>query len=244
VKLPKVIAVTGLKTEARIIAGPHVHAIACGGDVLALEQALESAVANKASAILSFGVAGGLEPALAPGTKLVARSVIGVDGACYACDPVWSQQLLSLFDGALTADIAGVSVPLASNVEKSALYFKTGAQAADMESHIAGKVAVAYNLPFAVFRVIADPAERRLPHAALVALKSDGSIAFGAITRSLLRNPAQIPQLLRTAKDAQAAFLTLFHSGKLISGMLGVSDFSKLLLDVSAEDVLGRTLQI
>ena len=238
----RVIAVTGLRTEASLVAGPRVHAIAGGGDAEGLARALEAAVAKKASAIISFGVAGGLAPGLAPGTKLIARAIIAEDGERYYGDPVWSQRLAGALGGATIADIAGVDAPLAGHEEKHALHIKTGAHAADMESHIAARVAAAHNLPFAAFRVVVDPAHRRLPHAALVALKSDGSLAYGAIAGSILRDPRQIPQLLRIAHDAQAAFLALFRSRKLIAGTLGFTDFREFLLDVPAEDVLGGTL--
>lgn len=241
---PHVIAVTGLKTEARIIAGPRVLPISCGGDSAGLARALEKAVAKNPSAIISFGVAGGLAPGLAPGSKLVARSIIAEDGARYHGDPVWSKRLSGLLGGVMIADIAGVDAPLAGHEEKHALHLKTGAHAADMESHIAARIAAAYNLPFAAYRVVADPAHRRLPHAALVALKPDGSVAFGAIAQSLLRDPSQIPQLLRTAHDAQAAFLALFRSRKLLASALGFSEFRELVLDVPAEDVVGGTLQV
>jgi adenosylhomocysteine nucleosidase len=231
----RVIAVTGLKTEARIVAGPQILAIAGGGDAAGLARALEAAVAKKPSAIISFGVAGGLAPGLAPGSKLIARAIIAEDGTRYYGDPVWSKRLSGALGGATIADIAGVDTPLAGHEEKHALHIKTGAHAADMESHIAARVAAAHRLPFAAFRVVADPAHRRLPHAALVALKPDGSLALAAIARSLLRDPRQIPQLLRTAHDAQAAFVALFRSRKLLAGTVGVSDFRELLLDVPAE---------
>jgi adenosylhomocysteine nucleosidase len=239
-----IIAVTGLKTEARIVAGPRVLAIAGGGDAAGLEAALEAAVAKRASAIISFGVAGGLAPGLAPGSRIIARTIIAEDGTSYDGDPGWSKRLSFAFGGAMIADIAGVDSPLAGHEEKRALHVKTGAHAADMESHIAARVAAAHKLPFAAFRVVADPAHRRLPHAALVALKSDGSLALGAIAASLVRDPGQIPLLLRTAHDAQAAFLALFRSRKLIAGTLGFADFREFLLDMPAEDVLGGTLQV
>ena len=114
----RVIAVTGLKTEARLVAGPRVHAIAGGGDAEGLARALEAAVAKKASAIISFGVAGGLVPGLAPGTKLIARAIIAEDGERYYGDPVWSQRLAGALGGATIADIAGVDAPLAGHEEK------------------------------------------------------------------------------------------------------------------------------
>jgi adenosylhomocysteine nucleosidase len=240
----RVIAVTGLKTEARLVAGPRVLAIAGGGDATGLALALEAAIARKPSAIISFGVAGGLAPGLAPGSKLIARTIIAEDGTRYDGDPVWSKRLSSAISGAMIADIAGVAAPLACHTEKHALHIKTGAHAADMESHIAARVAAAHNLPFAAVRVVADPWHRRLPHAALVAMQPDGSLAFGAVLRSLLRDPRQIPQLLRTAQDAQAAFVALFRSRKLLAGPLGFPDFSEFLLDMPAEDILGGSLQV
>ena len=205
---------------------------------------MEAAVARKPSAIISFGVAGGLAPGLAPGSKLVARTIIAEDGARYHGDPVWSKRLSGALGGATIADIAGIDAPLAGHDEKHALHLKTGAHAADMESHIAARVAAAHKLPFAAFRVVADPAHRRLPHAALVAMRPDGSLALGAIAASILRDPRQIPQLLRTASDAQAAFVALFRSRKLLAGTLGFTDFREFLLDVPAEDILGGTLQV
>jgi adenosylhomocysteine nucleosidase len=235
--------VTGLKTEARIASGPRIVTLSGCGDVLGLAQRIEAAAANEASAIISFGVAGGLAMGLAPGTKLVARTVITEDGARYYSDPVWSERLATLGE-ALIADIAGIDLPVAGIAERGALHLKTGALVADTESHVAARIADAYGLPFAAFRVVADPAHRQLPHAALVAIRPDGSLAFGAILGSLLKNPRQVPQLMRTANDARAAFVALFRGRKMLAGRLGFCDFSEFLLDVPAEDVVGGPLPV
>jgi adenosylhomocysteine nucleosidase len=236
--------VTGLKAEAWIAAGPRVLAVSGTGDALVLERALKAAVAKQVSAIISFGVAGGLAPGLAAGSKLVARAIISEDGARYYSDPAWSRRLADALGGATIGDIAGVDAPVAGCAEKRALHSKTGAHAADTESHVAARIAAAYGLPFAAFRVVADPADRQLPHAALVAVKPDGSIALGAIAGSILRDPRQVPQLLRIALDARAAFAALFRGRKVIAGTLGFSDFHEFLLDLPAEDELGGPLQV
>jgi adenosylhomocysteine nucleosidase len=230
--------------EARIVAGPRVLAVSGTGDALVLERALKAAVAKQVSAIISFGVAGGLAPGLAAGSKLVARAIISDDGARYYSDPAWSRRLADALGGATIGDIAGVDAPVAGCAEKRALHSKTGAHAADTESHVAARIAAAYGLPFAAFRVVADPADRQLPHAALVAVKQDGSIALGAIAGSILRDPRQVPQLLRIALDARAAFAALFRGRKVIAGTLGFSDFHEFLLDLPAEDELGGPLQV
>jgi adenosylhomocysteine nucleosidase len=77
-----------------------------------------------------------------------------------------------------------------------------------------------------------------------VAIKPDGSLAFGAIARSLLRDPSQVPLLLQTARDARAAFTALFRGRKMLAGALGFTDFNEFLLDVPAEDVLGGPLRV
>jgi hypothetical protein len=175
---------------------------------------------------------------------LVARTVIAENGRRYDSDPLWSKRLSATLSGAVVADIAGIDLPVSGIAERRALYLRTGALAADTESHVAARVAAAYRLPFAAVRVVADPAYRQLPQAALVAIRPDGSLAFGAILGSLVKNPRQVPQLMRTADDARKAFVALFHGRKMLAGRLGFCDFREFLLDVPAEDVVGGPLPV
>jgi adenosylhomocysteine nucleosidase len=92
---------------------------------------------------------------------------------------------------------------------KRTLWVATRAHAIDLESGAVALVARTYGLPFAVVRAICDPAERTLPPAALVALRSDGGIGLMPIIRSLIKRPDQIPGLLALARDAAKARQTL-----------------------------------
>ena len=74
-----------------------------------------------------------------------------------------------------------------------------------MESHVAAPIAAAHGLPFAVLRVVCDPAERSLPPAALAAMREDGG-RISAVLSSLMRSPGQFPDLLRLSRDARLAF--------------------------------------
>ncbi len=236
------IAVTGLKAEAKLAAGPQVHAMSGGGDGARLARDLDAASAQ-AGAIISFGVAGGLAPGLAPGSVLVARRVFVEDGAPICADPAWARALAAAL-GAPIVDFAGVDAPVADRAGKRALHLATGAHVVDMESHIAGRAAAARNIPFAALRVVADPAERQLPHAALVAMRPDGAIAFGALMRSLARDPSQIAALVRTARDARAAFSALLRGRQMLAAGFGFANFSELMLDMPAEDEFGRPLTV
>jgi hopanoid-associated phosphorylase len=239
-----ILAVTGLVAEARVAAGPDVAVISSCGDPRRLQARLEAAIHAGLSGIVSFGIAGGLAPGLSAGTPLVGRAIVSEDGGCFESDRSWAQSLAKALGGALVVDIAGSDTAVSSPAQKRALHVATGAVAVDMESHIAARVAAAHNLPFAAFRVVADPAERQLPHAALVGVNDDGTLALGAVMRSLLRDPQQVRHLIRTALDTRAAFESLFRGRQLIAGGFGLGNFREPVLDVACEDILGRSLPV
>jgi hopanoid-associated phosphorylase len=214
-RLP-VIAVTGMAFEARIVRGEGVEVVyAARADLL--ERALNAALARGCSGILSFGTAGGLAPDLEPGDVIVADAVDGPHGRC-ATDPLWTERLaVALAATPLGAKLrrglmAGVMAPLTGADHKARLHRTSGALAVDMESHVAGAIAAAQGLPFAVCRAIVDPAWRTLPSAATAGLRDDGSTAIVPILRELLKQPSQLGPLLQVAADARAARASLVEA--------------------------------
>jgi adenosylhomocysteine nucleosidase len=115
-----------------------------------------------------------------------------------------------------SADIAGVDTPLADAAGKAALYATTGAAAVDMESAIVARAAQRHGLPFAILRVIADPAHRPLPGTALVAMRADGEVDLAAVFGALLRDPGQLPALIRLGMDSRRAFSALVRARALL----------------------------
>ena len=211
-----VVAVTGMAFEAKIVRGRGVDVVfAARADWL--ERALSEAIARGCSGIISFGTAGGLAPDLEPGELIVAESVSGPFGELHT-DAAWSARIVDAFAGTPVERVmrrgrmAGVTAPVKSEAEKRSLHSSTGALAVDMESHIAGAIATARGLPFAVCRAVVDPAWRTLPPAATAGLRDDGTTAIGPILRELMRDPAQLGALLRLASDARAARATLVQA--------------------------------
>ena len=90
-----------------------------------------------------------------------------------------------------------------------------------MESHIVARVAAAHALPYAVFRIISDTAAHTLPPAARVPLNEDGSVDLPAVLLALAKNPAQLPTLIRTARDADRALRTLLRRLDDLGPLLG-----------------------
>src|SRR5262249_62189756 len=98
-------------------------------------------------------------------------------------------------------NVVGANNVIASPEEKIQLHDETGAAAVDMESHIAAEVAAAHGIPFAACRVILDSAHRKLPPAATLGLRGDGSPDVPAAPRWVLQQPRPLPNLIRLARD-------------------------------------------
>ncbi|CAH2788387.1 MAG: Adenosylhopane nucleosidase, HpnG [uncultured Caballeronia sp.] len=213
--------------EARIARGPGVESVFAARSDL-LEHALSEALARGCSGVISFGTAGGLSPELQPGTLIIASSVSGPFGMLDT-DPEWSARLFATFAGtplearSVRGKMAGVGAPLTGEQQKSSLYRATGALAVDMESHIAGAIATAWGLPFAVCRAIVDPAWRSLPSAATAGLRDDGATTVLPILRELLKEPSQLGALLKIAGAARAARTSLVQARHAmgVGGALG-----------------------
>jgi hopanoid-associated phosphorylase len=205
--------VTGLRAEARCLGGLDL-AVACSGGRPARARAeAERLVAEGAAGLVSFGLAGGLSPALASGDLVLAGAVVVPGGGRLATDPVWRSRLSALIATASAAPrqaaVAGSDRLLATIVAKRALFEATGALAVDMESHAVAEAAQREGLPFVVLRAIADRADETLPRAAGVALGPGGEIRPLLVARALLRRPGELPALLRLGRQSRAALAVL-----------------------------------
>ena len=192
--------VVGLAAEARIARRLGWPVAVGGGTSSGAKLAARRLVNDGARALVSFGLAGGLDPALAPGAIIVPSAVIDDDHR-YPTDP----KLSNLLGGATPHLLLGANTIVAAVVEKARLYSETGAAATDLESAAVARVAKTNSIPFSVLRAICDPADRTLPPAALAALDRHGAIAIGRVLASIAAHPTQIPALLALASDAMTA---------------------------------------
>jgi adenosylhomocysteine nucleosidase len=224
-----IVVVTSLALEARIARGRGVTVICSQGSRLA--AAIESAVEDGASGIISFGISGGLAPDLAAGQCIVAAAV-RTGQEIFPTDRAWTRSLLERLPGAVHADIVGMDAPVADPLEKRRLHAQTGAAAVDTESHIAARIAAAHQVPFVACRAIIDAADKRLPAAALVGLRPDGTADVVAVFRSVVRQPSQLPALVRTALDARIASAALRHHRRRLGAGLGFPHFSNAVPDI------------
>src|SRR5579883_516654 len=214
-RLP-VLVVVGLAQEAQIAQGPGVIVVMSDSDPAHLRALLASFQASSVRAVVSFGIAGGLDVNTVPGTLMVANEVVATAGGqTWTPDPALSAEIMArlqagnvpasfgLFAGSDT--LSADDTPAAKLATKQA----TGADEVDMESHIAAAFAQANALPFAALRAVADPQSVGLPPAALLPIQSNGQPDILAILGSVVTDPSQIPLLLQTYADSQASFTAL-----------------------------------
>ena len=211
-RLTRILAVCGIKREAAIWGGP---AVCSGGSTALLAERLATAIAEHTpDAILSFGVAGALDPALSVGDVVTASVVVTPDGERFQAHEDWLSNIEKAVD-VRRIEMVGSSTVAATLYDKAAL-LRFGA-AVDMESHVAARLAKAAGLPFAVLRVISDGAEDVLPPAAIAGMGEDGEIDVIAVLSRLATNPRQLSALMRTGRNAGRAFRRLAEVRKMLS---------------------------
>ena len=213
------LAVTGMRSEAKLLRG-RCDVVVAGSHTSTLASKIETAVEQGAHAILSFGVAAGLQRGRKAGDCVMATEIVTASDR-YATDNAWLQRLLEAFPQAWSGSIAGSDTILADVSAKAALAAATKALAADMESHIAARVADTHRIPFAAIRVISDDAEHTLPPATLNALTPNGSIDIMRVIGSIVGRPGQILDLLQTAGDVAKAMQTLLRCRDALGPGLG-----------------------
>ncbi|MGY2918149.1 adenosylhomocysteine nucleosidase [Bradyrhizobium sp. USDA 3262] len=198
-----VLIVTGLVQEARIAAGPGMIVICSSSDPQQLRELLATLDPTTFRGVISFGVAGGLDPSLKSGDVVVATEVMSGDTRFLAASALNEEMIASAAlkrRRIVRGGLAGVEEVIAAKACKAALRSMTGAAAVDMESHIAAAYAAKAGIPFAALRVISDPAHRALPELAKSAVKPNGDIDLRKVLRGIARNP-RIPRFRRSALD-------------------------------------------
>lgn len=222
-----VLAVTGIALEARLAAGPGVTTIMAGGNPARLRSLLRTRVRPDCRAVISVGIAGGLDPSLVPGDVIVATGISAPDRR-HAASPIVAQRLAARLSShpkrVILADLAGVESAVMSPGEKRALRMTTGALAVDMESHVAAAFAARHGLPFAAVRVVCDPAHRTLPDLVSTALRPDGELCLSSVIRSLWQRPLQLLAVPSLAHDAAEGFRALRRCRELLGYGFGMHD--------------------
>ena len=175
-----------------------------------------AALAAGATALVSWGLAGGVDPSLGPGTLVVPRRVRAPDGTAYTTDAEWRAVIAAALYPELTlcdGDLLCVAEPLATRAAKSAAA-ALGVAAVDMESAAVAAVAARARVPFVALRAVVDTARDVLPPAAVAWVDARGDRRFAAAFAAAMK-PLQWRALLVLASRYRAASRALERAAAL-----------------------------
>jgi adenosylhomocysteine nucleosidase len=164
-----------------------------------------------ASALMTFGMAGALDPALKPGSVVLPRELIFTDGARFQASSSWRERVaaeLSSLRAVSEGNLLTCDRAIETPALKAAAFHNTGAAAVDMESAAVARVAAGHNVPFIAVRVIVDTAADSLPHAVVAASRA-GRVKFGRLIVGLVMAPGDIGALIRLSQRYRAAMRSL-----------------------------------
>jgi adenosylhomocysteine nucleosidase len=182
-----------------------------GIGLVAAEAAARALVDAGASALMTFGMAGGLDPALEAGSVVLPCELISTDGTRFAASRSWRERvaaaispLRAVSEGNLFTSARAIDTP----ADKTAAFRATGAAAVDMESAAVAAIAGNHNLPFIAVRVIVDTAADMLPRAVVNASRA-GRVHIGRLIAGLVVAPGEIAALIRLAQRYRIAMRSL-----------------------------------
>lgn len=206
-------AVTGIKIRPgfveEIAEGVFLY---CSG--LGPENATQAArllLERDVDALVSWGLAGALDPDLAAGSIVLPTHIVDHEDnrRCYPVDRRWYAALRDALRGEdihSGGRIVSTRTVQADPRKKTALRQATQAVAVDMESAAIARMADEAGKPFAVIRTIFDAVTTHLPASALNATDAYGKVSIPKLCAGLLKRPTEIaryPALIRSWAKAE-----------------------------------------
>jgi adenosylhomocysteine nucleosidase len=181
----------------------------------------ERLVAAGAGALVSWGLAGGLDPKLPAGKIFLPSEIATPTGALLATDARWRERLAAAVSGfapVTSGRLVTTAAVVATVAAKADLFKASGARAVDMESAAIAEVARSRALPFIAVRVIIDRAGDAMPDSFVAAFDGSGEFSMWRLLARLSRAPgdlAALLQLARTFWQANRALAAVAASGAL-----------------------------
>lgn len=215
--------VVALKAEAQILVNRKDWGEGCyhhyekiikvsGVGPVRARRAAEELIEKGATALLSWGTAGGLQIDLSPGELILPFKVLLSRKVGYPVNFTWHDRLKNRLCKHMdihTGSIIQSPTTIRSTSEKLSLYRRDGAIAVDMESTAVAQVAKASSVPFIAIRAITDSVHMTIPKCVLNATDEFGIAHPFRFLKSLLRHPDEIYPMMRLVLGFRAAQKTL-----------------------------------
>ncbi len=200
--------IAALPGEARTLARRGLAVSVCGVGAEAARRAAERVLAQGSGVILSWGVAGGLDPGLEAGDLFLPRHVSNGRGGLW---PAAGRE----------GTLLTVAEPVTDAADKARLWRNTGCHAVDMESAAVAEVCAAHGAVFVSVRAIADPAARSVPSWMPALLDDNGRPRLGRLAARLLAERGAVTAVRGCMADYRAALGALRAAAADLTGLIG-----------------------
>jgi len=181
-------------------------------------EASKTLLKRGATALLSWGSAGGLASRVSPGSLILPKSVISSDRSLYHVDASWHERLCHRLKGHVdfhTEPLVESSRVVCTPADKATLFQETGAIGVDMESAAVAAVAQDARVRLMIVRAVADATDTTVPKSTLEAVDEFGRLNFLKLIRGLAKDPAELLPLVRIARNYRRAQRTLAAVARL-----------------------------
>jgi adenosylhomocysteine nucleosidase len=202
---------------------PGLYVYYAGMGPVNAANAAQILVDLKVDALVSWGVAGSLDPALVAGDIVLPVDVLDDDGQYFPVNRAWHTALKNrLNHQGVYAEGKLVSThDVQQDIRlKSELHQATQAMAVDMESAAVAKVAFNANKPFVVIRTIFDTAAMHIPTSSANATDQYGQVSMLKLVTGLMRSPAELLQYPKLVSSFAKAKRSLRHVVELCGNEL------------------------
>lgn len=169
-------------------------------------------LARGATALMSWGLAAGLDRALKPGSLLLPIAIIDADLREHPVNLVWHRDLCARLENRFTIHtelLAESALLLGTPAQKRALMLHSAAIAADMESAALAALARAANVPFVAVRAVSDTAVTRVPSWLGGVIDTAGRLVVAKVLARIAARPADWAAISHLAFGFCAARATL-----------------------------------
>jgi adenosylhomocysteine nucleosidase len=222
------LAGTGLRFARPVTVGDQMVVCLSGVGGTGAGIAARLLVAAGATALVSWGVAAGLDLNLPAGTLVVTSEIITGEAdrpIRHAPTPVsraWAANVASSVRDRVSLSggpIVGVDHVLERIADKRALA-STGAVAADMETAAVAHAARSARVPWIAVRAIVDDASVAMPRGVIGAIDALGRPRIGPLIGALVRRPSELLQLPGLARHFRVALGALNVAARAVGPSL------------------------
>lgn len=194
-KIKKVGFVTGINSEAKILESSNAIVFCSNMMPRNVVSGTKKLISQGADLIISFGLAGALDPGLKSGSIIISTQVLTPSYKKISCNPSLGIKIFNLKkskSGVYFRPIVGSNYPITSATEKKKIFKNSKAAAVDMETHIAAQIAQKQRVPFLAIRSICDTANQNLPDFVATIIKNQKKLNILQVLRLIVSRPSEL----------------------------------------------------